>query len=101
MTSTLGPAKYTISSLYKLSFTVRAQLESVPIPEPNNLLPLHDGTLIKGIILTMANGENDAFGKSYDFVSRYFAPWNGIPEDPVTGKIQSCIYDVNATVSLS
>lgn len=21
----------------------------------------------------------------YDFYSRYFAPWNGVPEDPVTG----------------
>lgn len=23
----------------------------------------------------------------YDFYSRYFAPWVGIPEDPVTGKM--------------
>ncbi len=23
----------------------------------------------------------------YDFYSRYFAPWNGIPEDPVTGRL--------------
>jgi len=26
-------------------------------------------------------------GKSYDFVSRYFAPGAGIPEDPVTGSV--------------
>ena len=32
-----------------------------------------------GVIVT-ASGEKD-----YDFVSRYFAPAKGIPEDPVTG----------------
>ena len=25
------------------------------------------------------------FASKYDCVSRYFSPWNGIPEDPVTG----------------
>jgi predicted PhzF superfamily epimerase YddE/YHI9 len=24
----------------------------------------------------------------YDFLSRYFAPWVGIPEDPVTGNLR-------------
>uniref|UniRef100_A0A3Q3L0L8 Phenazine biosynthesis like protein domain containing n=1 Tax=Labrus bergylta TaxID=56723 RepID=A0A3Q3L0L8_9LABR len=33
---------------------------------------------VKGLILTMKPG--------YDFYSRYFSPWNGIPEDPVTGR---------------
>ena len=33
---------------------------------------------IKGVILTVK-------GLEYDFLSRYFAPWVGIPEDPVTG----------------
>eukprot|EP01104_Vermistella_antarctica_P007226 TRINITY_DN1798_c0_g2_i4.p1 TRINITY_DN1798_c0_g2~~TRINITY_DN1798_c0_g2_i4.p1 ORF type:complete len:398 (+),score=56.72 TRINITY_DN1798_c0_g2_i4:623-1816(+) len=27
----------------------------------------------------------------YDFVSRYFSPWNGIPEDPVTGSAHTCL----------
>lgn len=27
-------------------------------------------------------------GITYYFVSRYFAPWNGIPEDPVTGPFE-------------
>ena len=32
------------------------------------------------------NGCVDGNGREYDFVSRYFAPWNGINEDPVTGE---------------
>jgi predicted PhzF superfamily epimerase YddE/YHI9 len=35
---------------------------------------------ITGTIVTLKSS-----GAPYDFVSRYFAPWNGIPEDPVTG----------------
>ena len=31
----------------------------------------------------LATGEGD--GKPYDFVSRFFAPYFGVPEDPVTG----------------
>jgi PhzF family phenazine biosynthesis protein len=34
---------------------------------------------LQGIIVTTKGGEG------YDFVSRYFAPWVGIDEDPVTG----------------
>lgn len=30
-------------------------------------------------------------GKKYDFVSRYFAPWVGINEDPVTGSVHACL----------
>ena len=37
---------------------------------------------VKGVIVTVAG---DGSSK-YHFISRYFAPWNGIPEDPVTGK---------------
>lgn len=50
----------------------------------------HDGSLVKGVIVTL-KGELDGDslqpqGKSgYDCYSRYYAPWNGIPEDPVTG----------------
>ena len=33
----------------------------------------------KGVVVTAAGDEG------YDFVSRYFAPAKGIPEDPVTG----------------
>lgn len=37
---------------------------------------------VKGVVVTAPPAEGDA---SCDFVSRYFSPWNGIPEDPVTG----------------
>ena len=40
------------------------------------------GITIKG---SEANGSVDKDGRVYDFISRYFAPWLGIPEDPVTG----------------
>jgi PhzF family phenazine biosynthesis protein len=38
-----------------------------------------------GIIIT-ANGN-----EPYDYVCRYFAPWEGINEDPVTGSAQTCL----------
>ncbi|MNC70543.1 Phenazine biosynthesis-like protein [compost metagenome] len=37
-----------------------------------------------GVIVT-------ARGEKYDFVSRYFAPGIGIPEDPVTGSTHCCL----------
>lgn len=45
---------------------------------PDTLLSTHDGSLIRGVSITKRSSE-------VDFVSRYFAPWNGIPEDPVNG----------------
>ena len=47
------------------------------------LMSLHDGSLFKGVIVTVKGGSEASGG--YDFFSRYFAPWNGIIEDPVTG----------------
>lgn len=37
-----------------------------------------------GVVITAA-------GETYDFVSRYFAPGAGIPEDPVTGSIHATL----------
>ncbi|MGQ9680673.1 MAG: PhzF family phenazine biosynthesis protein [Candidatus Bathyarchaeia archaeon] len=34
---------------------------------------------MEGVVVT-----SKGFGE-YDFVSRYFAPWMGVDEDPVTG----------------
>ena len=31
----------------------------------------------------------------YDFYSRFFSPWNGIPEDPVTGRTRQDSSDTN------
>lgn len=42
---------------------------------------------LKGLILTV---KGNSSGKGHDFYSRYFAPWVGVLEDPVTGM---CFYD--------
>ena len=43
---------------------------------------------IRGIIVTAAAADRKT---SYDFVSRYFAPEGGIPEDPVTGSAHTAL----------
>jgi predicted PhzF superfamily epimerase YddE/YHI9 len=51
------------------------------------LLAIENSGVIKGVIITLkANEEED-----YDFYSRYFAPWVGIPEDPVTGSAHTVL----------
>jgi PhzF family phenazine biosynthesis protein len=40
--------------------------------------------LVRGIIVT-TKGLSTEQAQQYDFASRYFAPWVGIDEDPVTG----------------
>lgn len=39
---------------------------------------------VKGLILTL-KGNSSGKDKGRDFYSRYFAPWYGVLEDPVTG----------------
>ena len=60
------------------SFT-RIELENLQV-DPQALKQVPQGEpLVKGVILTVKGTGG------YDFLSRYFAPWVGIPEDPVTG----------------
>merc|ERR1712062_785881 len=47
---------------------------------PKAMKETHHGNLIKGVSITKISDK-----KGIDFVSRYFAPWNGIDEDPVNG----------------
>ena len=68
----------------------RSQLETL-IPNTQSLVTVEQSK-VKGIIVTVKAEE-----EKYDFYSRYFAPWVGIPEDPVTGitclvVLSSCIY---------
>jgi len=42
----------------------------------------------RGVIVTAAAGDPSA---GYDFVSRFFAPRVGVPEDPVTGSAHCCL----------
>lgn len=54
-------------------------------PDFTEMKKVHDGSKAKGIIVTV-KGDG-----SYDFFSRYFAPWNGINEDPVTGSAHTVL----------
>ena len=59
-------------------------------PNIDKFVAAHNTGKIRGVLLTIKGGEEngcvDHNGEAYDFVSRYFAPWVGITEDPVTGK---------------
>ena len=50
------------------------------------MLPIDTSDQVRGVIITF-NGT----GTEYDFISRYFAPWVGIPEDPVTGSAHTVL----------
>lgn len=65
----------------------RHELEKLVV-DSRRLLQVHDGSLVKGIIVTL---KGDPSNGSYDVLSRYFAPWNGIPEDPVTGSAHTVL----------
>lgn len=53
---------------------------------PDYSVLMKNTTGINGVIITAS-----ASGNGYDFVSRMFAPWVGIPEDPVTGSAHSAL----------
>lgn len=54
-------------------------------PDSKTLATLAVGVPVKGLIVTTrSSGE-------YDFLSRYFAPWIGIEEDPVTGSAHTVL----------
>lgn len=61
------------------------QLESLLV-DKEALLKI-DQDEVRGIIVTLDAGA----GSKYDFLSRYFAPWVGIPEDPVTGSAHTVL----------
>ncbi|GAC1371710.1 MAG: PhzF family phenazine biosynthesis protein [Polyangiales bacterium] len=64
----------------KLMVVVETEAEVLAAaPDPSALLAAPNPLGIEGVLLT-ARGTGDV-----DFVSRYFAPWVGIAEDPVTG----------------
>jgi len=63
----------------------RAELESLS-PDISLLESLERTGRVKGVILTVRSQD-----EAYHFLSRYFAPWNGIPEDPVTGSAHTVL----------
>jgi predicted PhzF superfamily epimerase YddE/YHI9 len=66
-------------------------------PDFPQMISSHNGSVITGISVTTVDHQHaQLFGSStppstttttdaFDIHSRYFAPWNGIPEDPVNG----------------
>ncbi|KAL5018821.1 hypothetical protein ScPMuIL_004543 [Solemya velum] len=72
----------------------RDQFEKLS-PEISQMIPSEPSGKVKGVIITLKGSANngcvDRNGQQYDFVSRYFAPWNGIPEDPVTGSAHTVL----------
>lgn len=69
-------------------FTFRESFENFA-PDSRALHNADKSGNIFGVILTMRGpGAPDG----YDFLSRYFAPWNGIPEDPVTGRLHLFVF---------
>ncbi|XP_055952314.1 phenazine biosynthesis-like domain-containing protein isoform X2 [Argiope bruennichi] len=72
--------------LIRLSDDVtRKQLESIQTNDAELLAAAPD---IAGLIVTLKGSSDECIdedGNMYDFVSRYFSPWFGISEDPVTG----------------
>ncbi len=55
------------------------------MPDFNLLEKMDFGIEVKGLIVTSPGDQR------YDFYSRYFAPWVGINEDPVTGSAHTVL----------
>ncbi|XP_033746353.1 phenazine biosynthesis-like domain-containing protein [Pecten maximus] len=70
----------------------RDDLESIR-PDITNFQNVESSGRIRGVIVTVKgdNGKADKQQNTYDFLSRYFAPWNGIREDPVTGSAHTVL----------
>ncbi|KAM3835234.1 phenazine biosynthesis-like domain-containing protein isoform 3-T3 [Vipera latastei] len=73
-----------LSEVYK-----RYDLEKLKV-DAQRLLSADKTGKVKGVIITV-KGDCHENHDSYDFYSRYFAPWNGISEDPVTGSAHAVL----------
>lgn len=82
-------------ALIRLDDTVtRKQFESFN-PIGSELIKAGNNVDYIGVIVTLKgskiNGSVDDQGNTYDFISRFFAPWSGIDEDPVTGSAHAVL----------
>ncbi|XP_052020489.1 phenazine biosynthesis-like domain-containing protein 2 isoform X2 [Apodemus sylvaticus] len=73
-----------LSDSYDRSFleSLKVNTESLPGTEKTGK--------VRGLILTL-KGEHGGQTAPYDFYSRYFAPWVGVAEDPVTGSTHTVL----------
>ena len=69
-------------------------LAQLPVPSAPQLLAVDQSAsppdeIVRGVAVTCRpaaqRGDADGDVHGTDFVSRYFSPWNGVPEDPVNG----------------
>nr|XP_012306837.1 phenazine biosynthesis-like domain-containing protein isoform X2 [Aotus nancymaae] len=76
--------------LVRLSDTYnRSFLENLKV-NTENLTQVENTGKVKGLILTL-KGEPGGQTQAFDFYSRYFAPWVGVTEDPVTGSAHAVL----------
>ncbi|XP_019620199.1 PREDICTED: phenazine biosynthesis-like domain-containing protein [Branchiostoma belcheri] len=72
----------------------RKQFEEMK-PDVQGMMAAHHDQIGDGVIVTLKgsveNGCVDEEGVQYDFVSRFFDPWSGLPEDPVTGSAHTVL----------
>ncbi|KAF7247416.1 Phenazine biosynthesis-like domain-containing protein [Varanus komodoensis] len=67
----------------------RSDLEKIKV-NAQELLSAEKTGKVKGLIVTL-KGDFHRKHEGHDFYSRYFAPWNGISEDPVTGSAHTVL----------
>ncbi|XP_076831095.1 phenazine biosynthesis-like domain-containing protein [Brachyhypopomus gauderio] len=81
--------KTTKKLLVRLADTCdRSDLASLN-PVAETLLKSEHSGKVKSLVITIKGSPTSPQG--YDFFSRNFAPWNGIPEDPVTGSAHTVL----------
>ncbi|XP_042552349.1 phenazine biosynthesis-like domain-containing protein isoform X2 [Dipodomys spectabilis] len=73
-----------LSDSYKRSFLETLKVNTETLPHIENT------GKVKGLILTL-KGEPGGQTQAFDFYSRYFAPWWGVAEDPVTGSAHTIL----------
>jgi hypothetical protein len=79
--------KYLDSSVF-VSITIMQFPSLHPVPYLKNKYVLTVNTAVQITYCILFRGIE---GGRYHFVSRYFAPWVGIPEDPVTGSAHTVL----------
>jgi PhzF family phenazine biosynthesis protein len=85
-------------TLIRMAYSQEAQKLLIHIEDPNELKQLKPdfGRLMShkfetGFIGIIVTSESES-GDNFDFISRFFAPWVGVPEDPVTGSAHTVLY---------
>ncbi|XP_035419914.1 phenazine biosynthesis-like domain-containing protein isoform X3 [Cygnus atratus] len=73
-----------ISDAYERSVLEKLQVNA------QQFLSVEKTGKVKGLILTL-KGNSSGKDKGHDFHSRYFAPWYGVLEDPVTGSAHAVL----------